>query len=374
MNKRAVVILPTYNEKSNITKTLEEIDAIRKHSKWHIVILVVDDNSPDGTAEVVKKIQKSIPDIYLIQGKKEGLGRAYQRGFRYAIDNLNPYVLIEKDADGQHDPTRLPAFLDEVSRGADLVLGSRYITGGSIPQSWGIHRKFFSVVGNIIVRFGFMNFSIKDWTTGYRAIRVWLARELLPDMGKYHGYVFQIAFLDKAVKLGAKVHEIPLVFHERNHGQSKIASGQYIFNIISYIATHSSFVKFAVVGFIGFLIDFSVAALLIAGTSLTKPVANMISAEVAIFSNFIMNNFWSFRHKQIHTTSFGWIKKFVIFNAISIGSIIIQGVGLYLALKFFGDTTYWGIPSWIIYKAGIIGFIILPYSYVLYNKIIWKKK
>lgn len=373
--KRVVVVLPTYNERENIQNTIEGIiTSCKSLSVWDVHILVVDDTSPDGTAKVVEKIMQRNKNVHLISGKKEGLGKAYQRGFTYAITTLRPAVLVEMDADGQHDPKYLPTYLDAITKGADMVLGSRYMKGGSIPQTWGWDRKFFSIYGNIVLMLGFMNFSIKDWTTGYRVIKVWIVKELLGGMDTYNGYVFQIAFLDKALKLNAKVVERPLQFSDRTKGESKIQSGQYSFNILSYIFNNSSFIKFAIVGLIGFVVDFAIAAMLIATTSLSKPVANMISAEVAIVSNFLMNNFWSFKHKRITSGILGWIGKFATFNFISLGSIVIQGVGLWLALSLFGDTYFFGIPSWIIYKVLIIGLIIIPYSYVLYNKIIWKKK
>jgi dolichol-phosphate mannosyltransferase len=143
------------------------------------------------------------------------------------------------------------------------------------------------------------------------------------------------------------------------------------------VLTHSSFIKFIITGFLGFGVDFGFAYLFINIFNIAKTTSNMMSAEIAIISNFFINNFWSFKDKKIKGGSFGYIKKFVLFNAVSSGSIIIQGVGLSLMLHFFGDGLISlgivSISSWILYKILIIAFVIIPYSYVLYNKIIWKK-
>jgi dolichol-phosphate mannosyltransferase len=204
-------------------------------------------------------------------------------------------------------------------------------------------------------------------------------KDALSHIENYSGYVFQIAMLDYAIKNGAKLAEIPNNFIDRKYGKSKIFVSQYIFQILAYILSYSSFVKFVIVGFIGFAVDFSFAYLFINKLHITKAIANMYSAEMAIFVNFMLNNFWSFKDKKISGGFFAYLIKFITFNFVSSGSIIIQGVGLSLALKFIGDKTIHlfggvSIGSWVVYKVLIIAFIIIPYSYILYNKVIWKKK
>ena len=135
-------------------------------------ILVVDDSSPDGTAEVVLNLQKKYSFLQLLVNKKKaGLGSAYLKGMDQAFNHLGADLVFEFDADLSHDPAIMPLMLKEIERGSDLVLGSRYIAGGSIPQNWGLHRKFLSVFGNLFIRLVMWDFSIKDWTTGYRAIK-----------------------------------------------------------------------------------------------------------------------------------------------------------------------------------------------------------
>lgn len=376
--KKATIIIPTYNEAENVITLIPEIfETVKKVDNWDTTILIVDDNSPDGTADTVKKLQKKYPKLLLISGKKQGLGKAYVRGFTYVFEHLKSDIIFEMDADGQHEPSLLPSFFREIDNGADFVIGSRYIKGGSIPKEWELHRKFFSYFGNnLVLRFGFMEFSVTDWTSGYRAIRVPFIQKTIQHFEHLDGYTFQIGIVDQALKNKLTIKEIPLVFKDRKVGESKIQTFKFVVDNLLFILTHSAFVKFFIVGLIGAIIDFGVAALLINKFSLFKPHANAISAEVAIISNFFLNNFWSFSYKKIEMTIGSLVRKLIEFNIVSSGSILIQWGGMLLALKLLGDQQdkifFISIPSWIIYKVLIICFIIIPYSYFMYNHFIWK--
>ena len=377
--KKALVVLPTYNEAGTIKKLIEDILLQnQKVTNWEIEVLINDSSSTDDTAKLVKELQKKYSKkIYLLETKKEGLGKAYHQAFIYAIEHIQPFVIIQMDADFSHNPNDIPLFLNEIAKGADMVVGARYIKGGSIQKNWGIHRKILSVFANLTIRLGFMKLNVHEWTNGYRAIKIWLIKDSLNHIKNYSGYVFQIAMLDYAIKKGAKLAEIPNNFIDRKYGKSKIFVSQYILQIFAYIFSYSSFIKFVIVGLIGFAVDFSFAYLFINKLHIAKALANMYSAELAIFFNFMLNNFWSFKDKKIIGGFFAYLIKFITFNFVSSGSIIIQGVGLSLALKFIGDKNFHlfnaNISSWIIYKILIIAFIIIPYSYILYNKFIWKK-
>lgn len=379
--KKALVILPTYNEAETIEKLIVDILAQNKNlPNWDIEILINDSASTDNTAKIVKSLQKKYSQkINLLETKKEGLGKAYHQAFTYAIEKIHPFIIFQMDADFSHNPKDIPAFLNEIAKGADFVIGARYIKGGSIPKNWGWYRKILSVFGNLTVRLGFMKLNIHDWTSGYRAIKTWIIKNNLFFVEKYSGYVFQIALLDQSLKNNAKVSEIPINFIDRKYGKSKIIFSQYILQILMYILNYSSFVKYVIVGFIGFSVDFSAAYLFINKFSIATVLANMLSAEVAIVFNFFLNNFWSFRHKKITGGFFAYLIKFITFNVVSSGSIIIMGSGMALALRFLGDKNIhlFGnitVGSWIIYKIIIIALVIIPYSYILYNKFIWKNK
>ena len=167
---KIVVILPTYNEKINMEKMIPVLeDEIFPKIKQHQMhILVADDKSPDGTADVIKKFMKKYKNLHLLEGKKEGLGAAYVRAMRYAMDDLNAYAVIEFDSDFQHDPHDIPKLLKAMDDGADCVIGSRYIPGGEIPKEWGLHRKVISRIGGLFAQLAWWNFSIHDTTSGFK--------------------------------------------------------------------------------------------------------------------------------------------------------------------------------------------------------------
>lgn len=367
--KKTTIVLPTYNEAQNIEHMITSIDAVIKEIKnWDISVLVVDSESPDKTFEIVKKLRNKHRFLHVISTKKEGLGKAYATGFRYALKHLEPYVVFEMDADLSHDPKKIPVFLEEIRNGADFVLGSRYIKDGSIPQDWAFHRKLFSILGNWVIRLGFMNLRITDWTTGYRAIRVWVMKKILEEMDDYPGYVFQVAGVDKTLKTGGKIKEIPIHFVDRKEGRSKINSIQFILQTLLYVLLESTFIKFAVVGLSGFILDFTLSHLLIDRAHTKVWIATIISTESAIISNFLLNNFWSFSHKKLENRKSVYAKSFVKFNLISSGSIAIQTIGMTLLTFYFGKT------YWYIYKVVIIILIVIPYSYFFYNRFVWKNK
>lgn len=366
--KKVVIVAPTYNEIGNIENLIGQVfKEQEKVSNWEIHLLVVDSHSKDGTVEVVKSMMKKYRKLHLLETPKEGLGRAYIKGFKYAEDKINPYLVMEIDADGQHDPEKIPEFLREVEKGADFVIGTRYSKGGSIPSNWGLHRKILSLGANIFVRLGFMKFKQTEWTNGYRAIKMWLVKKAYSHLENYSGYVFQVAFMDFAIKNNAVMAEIPVHFKERKYDKSKINAAQYTIQVFLYTLTHSSFIKFVVVGFLGFFVDFGISYLMIERLHRAVWLGTVVSTETAIMSNFILNNYWSFAHKKIEGTG-SFLSSFLKFNLVSSGSIAIQTIGMQLLSNVFGKS------YWVFYKVGIIFFIIIPYSYILYNKVVWKRK
>ncbi len=367
--KKAVIIIPTYNEAHDIEKVLSLVLGVTsKINNWQFTVLVIDSTSPDGTAQIVEGLQKKHKNLILIKTKKEGLGKAYMTGFTYALEKLDADLLFEMDADFSHDPAVLPEFIKKIDGGADFVIGSRYGKGGSIPADWGFSRKLYSVLGNLVIRLGFMKLRVRDWTSGYRAIRGWVIKSSLSYIQNSTGYVFQVALLENALKLHAHVEEIPINFVDRKYGVSKLNSGQYIKNTLLYVLTHSSFIKYVVVGGTGFIIDFGLSYLFIEKVHANFPVwlATVLSAEVAIVWNFIWNNYWTFSHKKVEHKSSAFLKSLGKFNMVALGSIVIQAGLIELCVRMFGRS------YWYVYKIIILGFIIVPYSYMLYNRVVWK--
>jgi len=223
---KIVIVLPTYNEKENIVRLIEvvsrELASIEQSSAFRISLLVVDDNSPDGTGKIVKAIAKENNRVHLLTGQKKGLGRAYMRGFRYAIDFLQANAVMEMDSDFSHDPKDIKRLIYPLMQDFDFVIGSRYVKGGSIPEEWSLIRKMNSRYGNIFARYVAGIPSVHDCTAGFRAIKVSLLEKTAFDQLKTDGYCFQMNLLYSAIKHGANVLEVPVHFIDRRYGKSKI--------------------------------------------------------------------------------------------------------------------------------------------------------
>lgn len=388
--KKAIVIIPTYNEKGNIAQTVEALSEVFKEIKsWEMKILVVDDSSPDGTSELVAELQKKFKFLeLLINKKKSGLGGAYLSGMNHAFNKLNSDIVFEFDADLSHDPKKIPAFLTKIDQGYDMILGSRYIPGGSIPENWGFHRKFLSVVGNRFINFLMLDFSIRDWTTGFRAIKkeVYLAIEKEMHSELFSGYTFQIGFLHKTLRKGFKIAEVPFEFKDRVIGNSKIGP-EYIKNTLLYLMKvrikellENRIVKFALVGFFGAAIQITTLQLwrLIFSSEKSFVFANFLSIETAIVSNFIWSNLWTFKDRKLEAKQIPL--SFLTFNLSSGGSILIQTAIAAFTSNVIGLLPIFTVPfiNFIVDTgtiSAIIGiFIGMFWNFFAYNTFIWKKK
>ncbi len=377
----AVVVIPTYNEADMIGKMIEHLfsKTFPLIKDWRMKLLIVDDTSPDKTYEVVRKKKKKYKDLHLfLNPKKMGIGYAYVQGFKYAMKELGADVVIEFDGDFQHPPEMIPVMLSEIKKGADYVLGSRKIKGGSNPEGWGVKRLFYSQVGGLVTRIILffptkIFFKITDPTTGLKASRV---KGFVDRMDMDHlyttGFAYKLEFLFKMVKMGAKIKEVPLKFQLRHAGESKITgqTPKNVFSMAILLRWHDkatrSFIKFGIVGFIGYLVNaFGLEGFYRLG--LSPAVAAAVGAELAIISNFSLNNAWTFSHKKIFG-AVSVIKKFLEFNLTSAGAVLIQFIVVGLGTLFTGDQ--WR-QIWLVVA---IGFFVVPYNWLMYNKFIWKKK
>ena len=213
---KALIIIPTYNEKENIHKIVQ---AVLKQDK-SIEVLIVDDNSPDGTAEIVQSMMESNQRIHLLQrAGKFGLGSAYIAGFKYAIQNEYDYI-FEMDADFSHNPELIPEFLREIKH-YDLVIGSRYVNGVNVVN-WPFRRLLISYIASKYVRF-ITGIPVKDPTSGYKCFRKEVLQTINIDKVLSDGYSFQIEINYKVWKKGFRIKEIPIIFIDRRSGQSKMS-------------------------------------------------------------------------------------------------------------------------------------------------------
>lgn len=376
--KKAVIINPTYNEKGNIEKlitTLEE-EIFPQIKDWDMNILVADDSSPDGTGEEVKKLMEKYKNLDITVGEKNGLGAAYVRGMNYAIEKMGADVVFEMDADLQHDPKKVPLFLQKIDEGCDLVLGNRYSDGGSIPENWPISRKVFSIVANLFVRLVFFAPSIHDWTGGYRALKKEVFLKEKDKLTNFRGYIFQISFLHKALRDGFKIGEVPFHFSDRTLGKSKIIPLSYIMSVFKYVISArlkevltGSFGKFLIVGGIGFFLQLMIYRFLIRGTNFPLGLSSLISAQLAIFSNYNLNNLWTFK-KERATSATSYFKKMLGFFASSnTGVLVIQAGLVQLGEVLFGRE----YPLPYVYFVLATG-VLLVYNFTMYRFVIWRRK
>jgi dolichol-phosphate mannosyltransferase len=213
---RSLIAIPTYNERENIGVLIEQVLSYAPTTD----LLIIDDNSPDGTGQLVDELAARDPRIHVMhRAGKLGLGTAYVAGFRYAIANGYDFV-FEMDADFSHDPSYLPHFF-EVAQDNDLVLGSRYIKGGGTPN-WKPLRRFISGGGNRFARM-MLGIPIHDCTGGYRCFRVSALRTLNLDAISAQGYAFQVELAYNMWKSGYRWREIPIIFEDRRVGKSKMS-------------------------------------------------------------------------------------------------------------------------------------------------------
>jgi dolichol-phosphate mannosyltransferase len=214
--KRPLIVLPTYNEIENISALVQTVLA----QGIALDILIVDDNSPDGTGDVADELSRTYSNIHVLhRARKEGLGPAYIAGFQWAMSRDYDCV-FEMDCDFSHDPIELPRFLIEI-RHADLVIGSRYVRGGSTPD-WGLNRRFLSIGGNFISR-TVLRLRTRDCTGGYRCYRRDLLDRIPWEAISAQGYGFQVGAVYYAERLGARIREFPIKFWDRQVGRSKMS-------------------------------------------------------------------------------------------------------------------------------------------------------
>lgn len=208
------IVIPTYNERSTIAALIQRI---RRQQTGDI--LVVDDSSPDGTSQAVEGLRQSDPHLHLLtRPLKTGLAAAYRDGLRLALDRgADP--IIHLDADGSHDPSLMAGMIDRLAD-ADLVIASRYVPGGSLDIPW--YRRWISQIGNLYIRI-LLGGSVHDWSTGYKAWRAETLRPTLAAAQRAVGYAWLIETTWQAVRLGARVVEVPLRFADRRQGQSKFS-------------------------------------------------------------------------------------------------------------------------------------------------------
>lgn len=363
---RLVVNIPTYNEKENIEEVIKKVlTAGKKMPKIDLHVLVSDSHSPDGTAEIVKKISQNNPKVHYLDVKEKGLGIGIVKGHRFAIDRLKADVLAQMDGDLSHDPSILPQMIELIQKGYDFVNGSRLMKGGKNLLGW--HRRLFTSGSAAYCKLSWGTFNITEYTTSYRVFTKKLFEKIdftkVPWRSKT--YIIQPSFLYAALRAGAKIKEIPIIFQDRKKGYSKAKIFAYTLDVLRFgikvrIQRSKTFIKFLMVGTASYLLNAISLGLLNRGEIyslqvLSKPllamvptyehapqllfltfdrlfVASLISIELSIIVNFIFHDIWTFKYRSHDSPR---KNRFLKFNLTSVGSPIIQLISILIFARIF---------------------------------------
>ncbi len=352
--KTVSVLLPTFNEVGNIKSMVEDVLSQGTKLPGHkLEILIVDSLSLDGTARIAKDLEKKYPNVHYLSVEK-GLGVAIMKGHQYALEHLNPDILIQIDADEQVDPEIIVRLIKTIEEGNDLAIGSRFVLGGK--NLLAPSRKFFSSGASFFCRILMGPFKVHEFTNSTRAFIPELFNKLdiqkLP--WKEKTFIIQPAMLHELTLHTKKYKEIPLVFKNRAEGYSKNKVINYIYDVITYsldIRLNSwgihipifyltrrakTLIKFGLVGVTGTTVDFIFYNVFIVYLGTPPATSKAFSTEIAIVNNFILNHVWTFRHRKNTSPIYS---KFATFNLISLGGLLIGVLIVKLLDLIYGEGT-----------------------------------
>lgn len=386
--KKIVIVAPTFNEDENISLFLTAVvEESKKISGYEVETVISDSHSEDQTSIIVRQFSAKNPKIHYFDTGVKGpgkLGQGLQMGLDYAVNKLHADILVTMEADLSNNPNQLSDFAKKIMHGADLVVGSRYVKGGAITN-WSWWRKFLSRIANIVLMVLAFTLDLHEFTNLYRMFKKEVWQDLKPKIKMRQGWLFVPAFIFEALQTDFKIMEQPIIYFDRFGGRSKMNTLRYTRNLMIYalkfrLHKSASVFKFGVVGGLGFLIN---TIILIAGVNLglLPSTAGPIGAEVAIIVGFFLNNYWTFVEDRL--TSLGqFLPKFLQYNVIAFGSVVIQFLFLRTGEFFFGLTRFKGpiinfpiirLYSWYMffYMAGVgVGMV---WNYIMYRKVVWKK-
>jgi dolichol-phosphate mannosyltransferase len=254
---KVVIVMPSFNEAENIGPMIEELcgKEFPKITGAEMHLLVVDAMSPDGTGKIVEEKMKKYQSLHLLSKEKGGLGADYIAGFKYSMDKLSADAVMEMDADFQHPPRFVKPMVDAYLSGAEYIIGSRYIPGGSVPKEWAITRRMVSFFGNLFIRIVLLKPKLHDLTTGFRLTKVKgvLDKIDLDNIMEPKRFAYKVDLLYQSIKNAKKVVEVPLEFAPRIKEQSKFDTKEMISTfkvaIILGIKDKMRFIRFGTVGF-----------------------------------------------------------------------------------------------------------------------------
>ena len=356
---RACFVIPTYNEADNITLLLPRLAEL--YPDPNVLFLVVDDESPDGTGRLVRECAAADARVHLLEGKKRGLGAAYVRGICHALDALEAEVVVQMDADFSHDPADAGRLLARVAAGADVAIGSRYVPGGAVDQSWGFRRRQLSAWGNRLARWIAGLKGVRDCTAGFKAIRATALRAARVQDITVLGYAFQVALLHRLLHSGARVVEEPIYFRDRQRGVTKLGLDsmlEFFYHIWWLrLTSHRTFIKFSLTGLSGVIVNLGSFHLLLQ-LGLHRYLASPIAIELSIISNFLVNNYWTFADRELGEGKRIRGLKFNVVSLLALG--VSYGSFLLLSLLLPGAAPVW-LQGLAIVPAVLVNYFLNSY-------------
>ncbi|STX40903.1 glycosyltransferase [Legionella donaldsonii] len=336
--EKVVIIIPTYNEMFVIKNTIMQVfAAVEAIEDFDVHILIFDSNSTDKTQDIVSSLQDDYPKLHLKrEQEKSGLGSAYLQAMRYALTVMNADIVFEFDADLSHQPKYIKPMLEKI-KDFDVVVGSRYVPGGSIPKNWEWHRKVFSVLGNYVAR-TVLTPKYKDFTSGFRATRRRSLINVLPQRFLSNHYAYKLQLLWLLHKSKAKICEYPIEFIDREDGESKLPKNSIIdaLHVVFTLRYYElkRYLKMCLVGLMGMTVQF--VAYNLFRKYLPAFNASQLAVLAAIIHNFILNRNFTFK-SSLKLSKFFEMKRLLWFGLYSVVMIYLQSYWLKFGITYLGS-------------------------------------
>lgn len=362
IKKKVVIIIPTYNEEQVIEETIHRVFDATRDADHDIHLLIFDSHSTDKTLAIVRHLQKHYTSLHLkTEPSKTGLGSAYHQAMSYALHHLNADVIVEFDADLSHQPQYLRPMINLLDH-FDVVVGSRYVKGGSIPKNWGWYRQLLSKLGNWAARL-VLTPKLKDFTSGFRLVRRQALLHALPKTFISNHYAYKIELFWRLYQNKTKIMEYPIAFVDRTLGQSKLPANTILDSLrvlfFLRLETLKTYLKMCTVGLTGIGVQFLMYHSL---RPFMEPFyAVQIAIIAAILNNYLLNNKYTFKHASPRLKSFFW------FISYSILMVEVQSHWLDFTVRYWGTGF---LKENILMAFGMILGSILNYFY--YSRCVWQ--